>query len=211
MATIPTNPSDGDTFTDGAGVTWTYNSSSNKWLIPVVSNTDDEEELVTQSQFFIASSATFPTSVHSGTTTNAGSGTLVWSNYPTATTSTSTYAGQATSTTTSTTSEATTLHQVGDWVQMSNSITSFYRGSSSYFTVTLNGINVATIQAQIPGSGATSSAGTASQSGGGYITQAMIDAGDGNPVNDTWTYSLSDSGGTSSANGGATIYADSKL
>ena len=35
MATIPTNPSDGDTFTDGAGVTWTYNSSSNKWLIPV--------------------------------------------------------------------------------------------------------------------------------------------------------------------------------
>ena len=35
MATIPTNPSDGDTFTDGAGVTWTYNSSSNKWLIPL--------------------------------------------------------------------------------------------------------------------------------------------------------------------------------
>ena len=35
MATIPTNPSDGDTFTDGVGVTWTYNSSSNKWLIPV--------------------------------------------------------------------------------------------------------------------------------------------------------------------------------
>ena len=37
MATIPTNPSDGDTFTDGVGVTWTYNSSSNKWLIPVSS------------------------------------------------------------------------------------------------------------------------------------------------------------------------------
>ena len=35
MATIPTNPSNGDTFTDGAGVTWTYNLSSNKWLIPL--------------------------------------------------------------------------------------------------------------------------------------------------------------------------------
>ena len=212
MATIPTNPSDGDTFTDGVGVTWTYNSSSNKWLIPVSSGSSgDEEELVTQTDFFIASSATFPTSVHSGYTTNAGSGTLVWTNYPTATTSTSTYAGQATSSTTSTTSDATTLHQAGDWIQMSNSITSQSRGSSSYFTVTLNGINVATIQATIPGSGQTFSHGTASQSGGGYITQAMIDAGDGNPVNDVWTYSLSDVGGSSSANGGATIYADSKL
>jgi hypothetical protein len=37
MATIPTNPSDGDTFTDGVGVTWTYQSSTNKWLIPVSS------------------------------------------------------------------------------------------------------------------------------------------------------------------------------
>jgi hypothetical protein len=35
MATIPTNPSDGDTFTDGVGVTWTYQSSTNKWLIPL--------------------------------------------------------------------------------------------------------------------------------------------------------------------------------
>jgi hypothetical protein len=211
MATIPTNPSDGDTFTDGVGVTWTYNSSSNKWLIPVSAAAADEEELVTATDFFIASSATFPTSVHSGTTTNAGSGTLVWSNYPTATTSVSAYAGQATSTTTSTTSDATILHQAGDWIQMSNSITSYSRGSSSYFTVTLNGINVATIIATIPGSGQTSSPGTATQSGGGYITQAMIDAGDGNPVNDTWTYSLSDVGGNSSANGGATIYADSRL
>ena len=94
---------------------------------------------------------------------------------------------------------------------MSNTITSNYRGHQSYFTVTLNGINVATIHAQIPGSGSQSSYTSASQSGGGYITQAMIDAGDGNPVNDTWTYSLSDSAGNSSANGGATIYADSKL
>lgn len=38
MATIPTNPSDGDTFTDGVGVTWTYKSSSNKWLIPVATS-----------------------------------------------------------------------------------------------------------------------------------------------------------------------------
>lgn len=33
MATIPTNPSDGDTFTDGAGTVWKYVSASNKWLV----------------------------------------------------------------------------------------------------------------------------------------------------------------------------------
>ena len=211
MATIPTNPSDGDTFTDGVGVTWTYNSSSNKWLIPVSSVSSDEEELVTQSQFVFASSATFPTSVHSGTTTHASSGTLVWTNYPIATTSVSAYAGQATSTTTSTTSDAAILHQAGDWIQMSNTITGTFGGHNSVFTVSLNGIGIATITATIPGSGNTSYTRSASQSGGGYITQAMIDAGDGNPVNDTWTYSLSDVGGNSSANGGATMYADSKL
>lgn len=210
MATIPTNPSDGDTFTDGVGVTWTYQSSTNKWLIPVVSNTNDEEELVSQSQFLIASSATFPTSVHSGVTTNAGSGTLIWSNYPTATTSTSTYAGQATSTTTSTTSEATTLHQVGDWIQMSNSITTKFTGGNSVFSITLNGIQVASITAMYTGSNSQSYQ-TRTASGGGYITQAMIAAGDGNPANDTWTYSLSDSGGTSYSNGSASMYADSKL
>ncbi len=65
MATIPTNPSDGDTFTDGVGVTWTYNSSSNKWLIP----------LATAGGGGGSVSATFPSAIPTQTTvTNTTAG-----------------------------------------------------------------------------------------------------------------------------------------
>ena len=206
MATIPTNPSDGDTFTDGVGVTWTYNSSSNKWLIPVATGgSGGEDDPVSYTDFTIANNDTFPTSVHSGTTTNAGSGTLVWI---TPSTTVSTYTGQAT--TTSVTTYDPLEYAVGDWVRMNNSISTKYTGGNSVFTITLNGIQVASITAMYTGSNSQSYQ-TRTASGGGYITQAMIDAGDGTIANDTWQYSLSDSGGSSYSNGSATLLADSQL
>ena len=64
MATIPTNPSDGDTFTDGVGVIWTYNSSSNKWLIPVATAGGGG-----------GTAATFPSAIPTTTTlTNSSAG-----------------------------------------------------------------------------------------------------------------------------------------
>ena len=70
MATIPTNPSDGDTFTDGVGVTWTYQLSTNKWLIP----------LATASGGGGGVSATFPSAKPTETTvTNTTAGHILLS------------------------------------------------------------------------------------------------------------------------------------
>ena len=151
----------------------------------------------TAADFEIARNFTFPTSSHSGTTTNAGSGEIDWNIAGTETVQA--YIGMGMSE--SRTFIPPFVYAAGDWVHTSNSLTTTFSHHVSRFIITLNGIQVAD-QTQT-GAGTTT--------GGGYITQAMIDAGDGNPDNDTWMYNLTDAGGSSSANGSVIIYADSRL
>ena len=161
----------------------------------------------TAADFEIARNFTFPTSTHSGTTTFAGSGEIDW--LIAGTVSVNEYIGMGMSQLI--TFVPPFVYAAGDWVDMSNTLTYFFRTHSSQFTVSLNGIAIDTTQAGPVGTGSQSSAATVTATGGGYITQAMIDAGDGNPDNDIWTYNLTDSGGNSSANGSVIIYADSRL
>ena len=164
------------------------------------------DDPVSIADFLIANNDPFPFFTLSTTNRTQGpqSGTLTWI---TQSSSVNVYQGMGNSQT-ETIFEPLT-YAVGDWVEMSNTSGPGTNGSSSSstFTIALNGIDIASITATHVRSGATTPG-----NGGGYITQAMIDARSGSTeADDVWTYNLGGSGGASTVTGSAILYRDSAL